>query len=59
MRTYTIVTLIIFAAIVVAHVARVVAEGARVVKEPLFMVATAIAVGLCVWAITLLRRHKS
>jgi hypothetical protein len=57
MKTYTIVTLIVFAAIVLAHVVRLFAEGARVLKEPVFMVATAIAVGLCIWAITLLRRR--
>jgi hypothetical protein len=59
MKAYTLVTAIVFGAIVLAHVARVVAEGTRVLKEPVFLIATGIAVGLCVWAIVLIRRSSS
>jgi hypothetical protein len=54
MKAYLITTSVIFALIVVAHVSRIVYEGTQVASDPWFVLLTALAVALCVWAIRLL-----
>ena len=56
MKAYVITTGIVFALIVVAHVARVMAEGAQLLKEPSFIFTSLLSVALCVWAWRVLRR---
>ena len=59
MRCYVIATAIVFALIVVAHGARVVAEGPRILHEPMFMVTSALSLGLAIWGVILLTRPRS
>ena len=56
MRAYLITTSILFALIVVAHVARVFAESTAVVRDPWFVGLTLLALGMCAWSIKLLTR---
>jgi hypothetical protein len=55
-RTYTVVTGLIFALLLAVHVARAVVEGLHVLREPFFAGSTLVAAGLSVWAFRLLRR---
>jgi EamA domain-containing membrane protein RarD len=50
MRAYVITTGIVFALIVVAHVARAVAEGLTLLKEPDYILSTLAAVALVLWS---------
>jgi hypothetical protein len=50
MKAYLITTGIIFGLIVVAHVWRVIDEGVQRAKDPVFIILTALAASLCVWA---------
>jgi hypothetical protein len=59
MKAYVITTGTVFALITLAHVARVFAEGAYLLREPAFIVTSAIAVALCVWAFRVLARLAS
>lgn len=54
MKAYLITTSAIFAMIAVAHVLRIVYEGPQVAGDPWFVLLTALAVALCVWALRLL-----
>ena len=56
MRAYISITGILFALIVVVHIWRAIEEGAHVVKEPSFLIATLLAIGMSLWAMILLRR---
>jgi hypothetical protein len=56
MKAYLITTATIFGLITVAHVWRVFAEGSHVATDPVFLVLTVMAAGLCVWACSLLKR---
>jgi len=57
MRCYVIATGIVFALMFVAHVARVFAEGSGILREPLIIVTSVIALGFTVWAVVLLTRR--
>ena len=54
MRAYIGITGLIFALMFAAHVARVWAEGTGLLREPFFIVMTAAALALSVWAVVLL-----
>lgn len=56
MRAYVLTTGIIFALIVAAHVARMVAESATLARDPVYLLITLVAGGLSGWALVLLRR---
>jgi hypothetical protein len=55
MKAYVLTSGAIFALIVVAHGLRVVAEGAHVAADPFFLLMTAAAAGLSVWAFSVAR----
>jgi len=57
MRCFVIASAIIFALILVGHVARVMAEGTHTLTEPLFLVSSCLAVGMTTWALILLFRR--
>ncbi|HEY5810822.1 MAG TPA: hypothetical protein VIT67_22820 [Povalibacter sp.] len=59
MRAYVITTGIVFGLLVLAHIARGVAEGAQVVKDPFFMLSSLIALSLCAWACRLIMRRRA
>ena len=56
MRSYLIVTILVFVLLLAAHVARIVVEGAGTLSDPLFVAGTLVAAGLAGWGIALLRR---
>jgi hypothetical protein len=56
MKAYVLTTGAIFALIVVAHVWRIVEEGRHLATDPGFVLITASAVALCLWAGRLLWR---
>ena len=58
MKAYLIATGLVFGAIVVAHVARVFAEGTRLLTEPDWVILTLLAAMFCVWAFRLLARMR-
>ena len=58
MRTYVLVTGIIFGLLAILHGWRVAVEGPRVGTDPWFLVITALAAALCGWAVWLLRRPQ-
>jgi hypothetical protein len=55
MRAYVITSGAIFGLLVVAHMARLFAEGWGVATNPWFVLTTVAAAGLSVWAVRLLR----
>lgn len=57
MRRYVITTGLVFLAMVLLHVTRVVFEGMQVLRDPAFIVTTVIAIALVVWAWRLLRQR--
>lgn len=56
MKAYVLTSGIVFALIVVAHGLRLSAEGTRLLTEPSFLLTTALALGLTLWAARTLRR---
>jgi hypothetical protein len=56
MKAYVITTGLVFAALAIAHIARLFAEGAGLLTEPFFVVLTAAALGLAIWAAWLLKK---
>jgi hypothetical protein len=50
MRAYVITSGVIFALLVVAHIARVAMEGPHVLTDAFFVIATLIAGALAAWA---------
>ena len=55
MKTYVMTTGAVFGLLVVAHVWRVIEEGSHVARDPWYMLSTAVAAALCLWAWRLLR----
>ena len=58
MRAYLITTGTIFGLITVAHLWRIAQEGRHLAAEPFFLILTALAAALCVWAFRLLRHPR-
>ena len=58
MTAYLITRGVIFGLVVIMHVARAIAEGPQLAKEPLFIFLTLLAAALCVWAGWLLKRSS-
>ena len=50
MRAYVTTTGIIFGAIVVAHIWRIIEEGTHLATDPAYLALTAAAAGLSLWA---------
>lgn len=50
MRAYVVTTGIVFALLVIVHLARIAAEGLGPVRDPFFVISTLLAAGLCGWA---------
>lgn len=53
MKAYVITTGAIFGLITIAHVLRIIAEGAHLAREPVYVLLTIVAAGLCLWALRL------
>ena len=56
MRTYIGITGLVFALMFAAHVARILAEGSGLLREPLIIVTSVLSLGLSIWALVLLTR---
>ena len=59
MRAYLVTTGLIFALIVVAHIARMIGESAVLARDPVYLAITLLAAALSGWAGLLLRRHST
>ena len=59
MKAYIITTGVIFGLITVAHLWRMVTEGSRLLTEPEYLVLTAMAAGLSLWAARLVWRSPN
>jgi hypothetical protein len=55
MKAYVATTGVVFGLIVLAHIARIAAEGAQLLREPMWMAMTAAAAVLAIWAGYLLK----
>ncbi|MBC8003535.1 MAG: hypothetical protein H7X97_13190 [Opitutaceae bacterium] len=58
MKAYLITTSTVFGLITIAHVWRVFVEGRHLATDPVFVLLTFAAAGLCFWACRLLRRSS-
>ena len=58
MRTYVGITGLVFAFIFAAHVARVWIEGTWLLRQPLFILTSAGALGAAICAVLLLTRRR-
>jgi hypothetical protein len=56
MKAYIITSGVIFGLVVLAHLARIAAEGGGLVRDPWYVLLTIAAAALCVWAFAVLRR---
>ena len=59
MRAYVMTTGVVFGLLTVVHILRIIQEGTRLVADPWYMLVTAIAGALCVWAWRLLRLART
>jgi hypothetical protein len=50
MRTYVLVSGVIFALVLVAHIARMIVEPGLFATDPFFLALTALVLALAVWA---------
>jgi len=58
MKAYVITTGAAFGLLAVAHIARMFQEGAHLITQPVFLVTTVGSLGMCTWAMILLRRLR-
>jgi hypothetical protein len=58
MRTYLVITGVVFALVAVAHLLRVLYEGPHLMHEPAFVILTLLAVALSAWAWRLVWRSR-
>ena len=58
MRAYVITTGILFALLVLAHVARLFAEGPGPLADPFFLASTGMAAAMSLWAWFVVRRRR-
>lgn len=56
MKAYLIITGVVFGLITAAHIWRAFAEGPQLARNPVFLLLTALAAGLSIWAWSLLGR---
>jgi hypothetical protein len=56
MKPYVLTTGASFGLLVVLHIWRVIEEGPHLLKDPWWILITAVAASLCLWAVSLLRR---
>jgi hypothetical protein len=55
MKAYVVTTGTVFGLITLAHIWRAFAEGPHLARDPVFILLTVAAAGLCFWAWRLLR----
>jgi len=57
-RAYVITSGILFALVVVAHIARMLAESAALARDPTYLLLTLAAAAMSIWAFSTLRHAK-
>jgi len=55
MRAYVMTSGAIFGLVVLAHLLRIAAEGPQLMRDPWYVLLTALAAALCAWAVRILR----
>ena len=55
MKAYVMTTGTVFGLITLAHLIRIILEGPHLARDPIFILLTLVAVGLCLWAWRVLR----
>ena len=58
MRGYIITSGVLFAALVIVHIARLAAEGTTLLGNPVFLVTTLASAAMAVWACLALKSSK-
>jgi hypothetical protein len=58
MRAYIGITGLVFALMFAAHVARILAEGPGLMREPIIVVTSVLSLGLSIWAVVLLTNRR-
>jgi hypothetical protein len=58
MRAYVITSGILFALVVAAHIARMLAESAALARDPSYLLLTLAAAAMSIWAFSTLRRPR-
>ena len=58
MKSYVIVTGLIFGLVTVAHILRMITENPGLATDPAYIALTVLSAGLCVWALFMLRRLR-
>ena len=56
MKAYVMTTGALFGLLVVVHIWRVIEEGPRLVRDPWYLLINLVAIGLCLWAVRVLRQ---
>lgn len=58
MRGYVVTTGAAALLLALAHLARLLAEGTHLLGQPAFLLATAVSMGIGIWAVVLLRKPR-
>ncbi|MDB4883014.1 MAG: hypothetical protein JWL95_1780 [Gemmatimonadetes bacterium] len=58
MKAYVITTGTIFGLLTLAHVWRMFAESMALAKDPSYLLITAIAAAMCIWAFVAVKRQR-
>ena len=58
MRAYIGITGVVFALMFAAHVARILAEGPALMREPIIIVTSVLSLALAIWAVVLLSNRR-
>lgn len=55
-KVYLLVTAIIFLLVLIAHIARIAAEGTHLLGEPTFLLSSVLSVAMIAWSAVLFKR---
>lgn len=58
MKAYLLSTGTVFGLLTIVHIWRAIVETTTLARDPWFLLATAVAAALCVWAFYLLRKMR-
>jgi hypothetical protein len=58
MKAYVTTTGVIFGALFVVHVWRVIVEGTQLARDPFWVLITVVAAALSIWSLLVLRRSS-
>jgi hypothetical protein len=58
MKTYVIITGVLFGLLTIAHIVRILVENPGLITDPFYVLITILTAVLCVWAFYLVRRSS-